>query len=397
MRRSVVTVAAGIAALAVAATGCSGKASGDKPDIQIALVGPMSGPFAVLGISQQNSINVEIERINAAGGLDGAKLKLITRDTGLDPAKGVQAANEMAGDETVKLVVGPSITAFYDATKGIYEKNKKVNCQPAVSTGSFADLKYGFRSQDPFDLDGAKVVNWLKSEGVKSLGLVYEADDTGKATDKLMKELLPEAGIEYLGWETSRDDDQSHRAYVEKFKDAGAIMVSSSVGGSKTMAAAAQTGFKGEIVGAGSGMQNISFIEAAGDAADGAVFPAALYEYPNRKDRSEWQPGYRTHTEAIEKKYGKNVGPKSGAESPKGTAIAADCIFAFEQGVKAAGGVDDPDKLASAIEGLDLPADKTPSGNAIKPGDRHEFYNDVHLYQWKKDDQGWYTVELNAS
>lgn len=396
MRRSVVTVAAGLAGLAVAATGCSGKAAGDKPDIQIALISPMSGPFAVLGISQQNSLNVEIERINAAGGLDGSKLKLVTRDSGLDPGKAVQAANEMAGDDTVKLVVGPSLTAFYSAAKGTYEKNKKVNCQPAVSTGSFADLKYGFRSQDPFQLDGEKVVNWLKQEGVKSLGLVYEGDDTGKNTDALLKKLLPEAGIKYLGWETSRADDQSHRAYVEEFKDAGAIMVSSSVGGSKTMAAAAQVGFKGEIVGAGSGMQNISFIEAAGEAADGAVFPAALYEYPMRKPRSEWKPGYRKHTEAIEKKYGKNTGPKSGAESPKGTAIAADCVFAFEQAVKAAGGTD-PDKVAAAIEALDVPADKTPSGNAIKPGDSHEFYQQVHLYQWHKDGEGWYTTELMPS
>lgn len=394
MRRTVVTVTAGLAALAV--TGCSGKAAGDKPEIQVALISPMSGPFAVLGISQQNSLNVEIDRINAAGGLDGSKLKLVVRDSGLDPGKAVQAANEMAGNEAVKLVVGPSITAFYSAAKGVYEKNEKLNCQPAVSTGSFADLKYGFRSQDPAELDARLVVNWLKQEGVTSLGLVYEGDDTGKNTDALMKKLLPQAGIEYLGWETNRTDDQSHRAYVEKFKDAGAIMLSSSVGGSKTMAAAAEIGFKGKLVGAGSGMQNISFVEAAGDAADGAVFPAPLYEYPTRKPRTEWMPGYRKHTEAIESKYGKNVGPKTGAQSPKGAAIAADCVYAFEQAVKKTKGTD-PAKLAAAIEGLNVPAEQTPSGNAIKPGKSHEFYHQVHLYQWKKDAKGWYTQEITPS
>ncbi|QKW36784.1 ABC transporter substrate-binding protein [Actinomadura sp. NAK00032] len=396
MRRSVVTVAAGLAALAVTATGCSGKAAGDKPEIQIGLISPMSGPFAVLGISQQNSLNVEIERINNAGGLDGSKLKLVTRDSGLDPGKAVQAANEMAGNDAVKLVIGPSLTAFYDAAKGTYEKSEKLNCQPAVSTGSFAGLKYGFRSQDPAELDGQLVVDWLKQEGVTSLGLVYEGDDTGKNTDALMKKLLPQAGIKYLGWQVSRADDQSHRAYVEKFGDAGAIMISSSVGGAKTMAAAAQAGYKGKIVGAGSGMQNISFIEAAGDAAKGAVFPAALYEYPTRKPRTEWMPGYRKHTEAIEQKYGKNVGPKSGAQSPKGAAITADCLFAFEQAVKSTKSTDAA-KLAAAIQALDVPAEQTPSGNAIKPGPSHEFYHQVHLYQWNKDGKGWYTKEISPS
>ncbi|MFA1550280.1 ABC transporter substrate-binding protein [Actinomadura chokoriensis] len=396
MRKSVVTAVAGLAALAVTATGCSGKSAGDKPDIEIGLISPMSGPFAVLGISQQNSLNVEIERINAAGGLNGSKVKLVVRDSALDPGKAVQAANELAGNDAVKLVIGPSLTAFYDAAKGTYEKNKKLNCQPAVSTGSFSGLKYGFRSQDPFDLDGKAVVDWLKKEGVKSLGLVYDADDTGKNTDALLKKLLPEAGIKYLGWETSRADDQSHRAYVEKFKDAGAIMLSSSVGGSKTMAAAAETGFKGKLVGAGSGMQNISFIEASGDAADGAVFPAALYQYPERLDRSQWLPGYRKHIEAVEAKYGKNVGPKTGATSPKGTAIAADCVYVFEQAVKSTKSTD-ATELAKAIENLNLTAQQTPSGNAIQPGPSHEFYHQVHLYQWKKDGKGWFTKEITAS
>ncbi|WP_395105360.1 ABC transporter substrate-binding protein [Actinomadura sp. SCN-SB] len=393
MRTPAVRITVGLAALAVTAAGCSGKAAGPKPDIQIGLIAPMSGAFAVLGISQQNSINVEIERINASGGLNGQKLKLVVRDSGLDPGKAVQQANEMVGNDAVKLVIGPSLTAFYNAAKGSYESGKKLNCQPTVSTGSFADLKYGFRSQDPAPLDAKAVVDWLKQEGVKSLGLVYEGDDTGKNTDALLKQMLPQAGIEYKGWQVSRTDDQSHRAYVEKLKDAGAIMVSSNASGAKTMAAVSEVGFKGKIVGGGSGMQNISFVEAAGDAAKGAVFPAALYQYPQRLDRSQWLPGYRRHIEAIEAKYGKNVGPKTGATSPKGAAITADCVFAFEQAVKSTKSTD-ADTLAAAIEKLNVPAEQTPSGNALQPGGDHEFYKKVHLYQWNKDDKGWYTEEI---
>lgn len=395
MRRSVVAFAAGLGALAVTAAGC-GKASGDKPEIQVALIAPMSGAFAVLGISQRNSMNVEINQINAAGGLDGSKLKLVVRDSGLDPGKAVKQANEMAGNDNVKLIVGPSLTSFYDAAKGTYEKQKKVNCQPAVSTGSFADLTYGFRSQDPAVLDAQKVIAWLKSEHVKSLGLIYENDDTGKNTDKLLKKYLPAAGIKYLGFQKTSDSDQSNTSYVEKLKNAGAIMVSSSVGGAKTMAAAAQLGYKGKIVGAGSGMQNIDFIEAAGKAADGAVFPAARYQWPERIPRSQWAPGYRKHIEAVVAKYGKNVGPKSGATSPKGTAIAADCVYAFAKAVKKAG-TTDAGKVASAIEGLNLPADQTPSGDAIKPGPSHEFYHQVFLYQWHKGAKSWYTTEIKVS
>lgn len=57
----------------------------------------------------------------------------------------------------------------------------------------------------------------------------------------------------------------------------------------------------------------------------------------------------------------------------------------------------DAEKVAPAIEALDLTAEQTPSGNAVKPGKTHEFYNEVHLYQWSKDAKGWFTKEISSS
>ena len=396
MRKPVIMCAATVAALALVASGCSGKDAKGKPAIKVGLIAPMSGAFAVLGISQQNSLQVEIDRVNAAGGVDGAKLSLVTRDMALDPAKAVQAANEFAGDDQIKLIIGPSITAFYSAAKGVFEQHKKINCQPGVSTGDFSSLRYGFRSQDPATLDIQKVLGYLQQQQVKTFGLIYENDDTGKQTDTMLKSQASRYGLEYLGFQQTRTDDQSHKVYVEKLKDAEAILLSSNVGGAKTMAAAGEADYRGRLLGTGSGMQNISFVEAAGDHAQGAIFPAPNYQYPIR-DRSQWEPGYRTHIEAIEKRYGKNVGPKTGASSPKGTAMAADCVFAYAAAAKTAGSTD-PGKVAAALEKLAVPAAQTPSGNAIKSGPSHEFYNidGIHLYQWNKDGQGWYTKQLDA-
>lgn len=389
MRRAVFVIAS--AALVLA--GCSGKEAGVQPPIKIGLIGPLTGPLAVLGVSQQNSIQVEIDKLNAAGGLNGAKLELVARDSGLDPGKAVQAARELAGDAQVKLVVGPSLTAFYNAAKTSFEQAKKVNCQPGVAAGDFAALKYGFRSQDPTQVDVAKAVEYLKAKGIKSFGLVYEGDDTGKAVDGLLTKLAGD--MTYLGFQTSRPDDQSHSAYIDKLKDADAIFFSNNVGGAKTIAAAAAAGYSGQLIGAGSGAQNIAFLEGAGDAARGVIFQMPNYQYPTR-DRAAWEPGYRAHIEAVEKKFGINTGPKTGATSPKGTGMAGDCVYTFAEAVKAAGS-SEPDKVVAALEGLNLAADATPSGNSISPGKAHEFYgaDDVRLYQWDKDDKGWFTRELH--
>lgn len=406
--RHTVRVLAGTAALALAAAGCGGKQesagstaqggagwSAGVPTVKVGLIAPLTGPFAVLGISQKNSMQVEIDRLNAAGGLGGSKLEIVERDSGLDPGKAVQAANELAGDAQVKLIVGPSISAFYNAAKGVYESQQKVNCQPAVATGDFSSLKYGFRSQDKADEGIRKMLASLKAEGATSVGVIYEGDDTGKGIAAAVEQVAGATGIRFLGYEATRPDDQSHAPYINKLKSADAIWISNNVSGAKTMAAAAEAGYKGKLV-SGSGMQNVNFLEAAGAAAQGARFAAPNYQYPIR-DRGTWKPGYRQHIEAVVAKYGENVGPNTGAKSPKGTAIAADCIYAFGQAANAAKSLDST-PVAQAWEKLDLADTATPSGNSVKPGTSHEMYDegDIRVYEWNRDGQGWFTKDLST-
>ncbi|MEV0973544.1 ABC transporter substrate-binding protein [Microtetraspora glauca] len=367
--------------------------SAGRPVVKVGLIGPMTGALAVVGIAQENSVKVEIDRLNAAGGVGGAKYELVVRDTALDPAKAVQAANEFAGDESVGLVIGPALSAFYNAAKGTLESSKKVNCQPLVATGDFGGLTYGFRAQDPVSLDVAKMVAHIKAEGVTSIGVVYEGDDAGKGTADEVKKQAEAAGLTWKGFEATRADDQSHRPYIDKLKDAGAIWISNSSGGAKTMAAASEAGYKGLIVG-GSGARNISFVEAAGDAADGTLFSATYYPYPSRDSRDTWKPGFRQHIEETEKRFGKNAGPKTGAESPKAAEIAADCVLAYTRAAEKAKSLD-PDAVAAALDTIEISDQETPSGNSISP-EKHEFFglDDIHIYQWKKDDKGWSTVEI---
>jgi branched-chain amino acid transport system substrate-binding protein len=401
-----------VAATALVVTGCAGKAdrsasstsgsssgkswSAGTDTIQIGLVAPLTGPFAVLGVSQQNSMQVVADEINQAGGIGGAKVQIVARDAGLDPGKAVAAATELAGDSRVKMVVGPSITAFYNAAKATYEQDSKLNCQPAVAGGTFSDLKFGYRSQDRLSDVVTRVLQYLKSKSITSIGLVYEGDDTGKQVEQLLKDKGGQYGVSFAGFQQTRPDDQSHRSYVQNLANAGAIWISSNVSGAKTMAAAAEAKYKGVLVG-GSGIQNIAFLEAAGDAAAGTVFGAPNYQFPER-DRSQWKPGYRKHIEAVEKKYGINTGPKSGATSPKGTAIAADCVYAFWKAADQAKSLDGK-ALTGAMESLSLSADQTPSGCAVKPGKEHEFYSIdcIRDYQWQKDDKGWFTKDVTPS
>src|SRR4051812_44378323 len=114
-----VGMAAAAAVTLAALTACGGgggsSSEGGSDDgwaggetVKIGIIQPLSGAFAVLGNVVQNSMQVQVDKINAAGGVGGAKLELVVRDMQLDPAKAVQYSNELARDESVKLIVGPS-------------------------------------------------------------------------------------------------------------------------------------------------------------------------------------------------------------------------------------------------------------------------------------------------
>ncbi len=361
-------------------------------EITIGLEAPMTGVFAVLGVSQKNSMSIVADQINKAGGIGGATVKIKDLDDGLAPAKAVANAKEFATDDNVKMVVGPSITAYYQAAAPAYEAAKKINCQAAVAAGNFADYKYGFRSQDYYKDDINAMLAVLQDKGVKSFGMIYEAGATGNDFTAYMATVAPQYGMVYIGWQQITSTQTSHNDEVKKFIDADAIWISSNAYGALTAKAAKALNYKGLIVG-GSGLQNVAFHDAGGADFAGTYMAAPNYQWPVR-DKSKWMPGYKAHVDAIVAAYGINTGAIAGATSPKGTALAADCLYAYAVAANKAQSFD-AEKVLAAMSTLDIPADQTPSGNRIHPGPEHNFYqaDAIHIYKWMKDANGWYTEE----
>lgn len=365
--------------------------------IKVGLIAPMTGVFATLGVNQRNSLQVLADSINAAGGIGGAKIQIVVRDGGLDPVASTNAAKEFAGDSSIAFVMGPSISSFYAGAAAYYEANKKLNCQAGVAALDFTDYKYGFRSQDFFKDDYAQELSILQRKGVKKFGMIYEAGSTGIAADAFFKDSAPDYGLTYLGWQVITSTQTTHDAELQKLINLGAqaVDISNNAYGAYTTQAAADLNFKGILFG-GSGSQNIAFQETGGDHFVGTLMAAPNYQFPIR-DKSTWMPGYKAHIDAVVKQYGVTTGPKSGSTSPNGTAIEADCLYAFAVASNKARSFDST-KVRDQMASLDIPAINTPSGVRIHPGTNHNFYSadGISVYQWFKDANGWYTVQVNG-
>ena len=97
--------------LAVAAAVCVvlafGACSGSKSDtIKIGGLYPLSGPVAVYGVEAKNGVELAIEEINAAGGIDGKMVSLIAEDDEGNPEKTVNAYKKLTAKDGVKMIIG---------------------------------------------------------------------------------------------------------------------------------------------------------------------------------------------------------------------------------------------------------------------------------------------------
>jgi branched-chain amino acid transport system substrate-binding protein len=97
-------VSAGAAALA---SGLAKPAIAAKDPIQIGYLPALTGPSSSTGIGINRGLQLAVQEINAAGGIDGRQIELITRDTQSDPTKAVNGAAELTRGQKVSVVFGP--------------------------------------------------------------------------------------------------------------------------------------------------------------------------------------------------------------------------------------------------------------------------------------------------
>jgi branched-chain amino acid transport system substrate-binding protein len=104
-RRTVLTgSAAGVVSLTC---GLAAPAIAQSDPIRIGYLPALTGPSSSTGVGINRGVQLGIDEINAAGGVNGRKLELIVRDTQSEPTKAVNAVAELTQRQKVGVIFGP--------------------------------------------------------------------------------------------------------------------------------------------------------------------------------------------------------------------------------------------------------------------------------------------------
>jgi branched-chain amino acid transport system substrate-binding protein len=136
-------------ALTLSAAGCK-KAS---DTINIGGIFPLSGPVAVYGVEARKGIELAIEEINAAGGINGKKVNLISEDDTGNPEITVNAYRKLTSQDKVNVIIGSLTSGCTIAITSLAQAQKVVLVAPAATAEAVTDAgDFVFRACfiDPF-------------------------------------------------------------------------------------------------------------------------------------------------------------------------------------------------------------------------------------------------------
>ena len=192
-----------------AACGGQGEGSGDtvkNTEFVIGMSGPLTGDASVYGIAVKNSAEMAVEEINAAGGLNGYKFKLISTDDQHDPTKvATNYANLM--NQGMQVSLGTVTTAPGEEFKTLAKEDNVFFLTPSASGDKIPEFDNGFQMCFADGNQGAVAADYVNGTGLTKIGVFYRSDDPySDGIYKQFKEIL-NASIEVV--ETSFTDATS--------------------------------------------------------------------------------------------------------------------------------------------------------------------------------------------
>ncbi len=164
---------------------------GEKEQLKIAFLADYSGPLKEFGPVIQTGVELAIDHINAAGGVNGKDVLLVTGDSGLDKTKATEEARRLIDIEGVHGIVGPLSSGVTLAVSGSVTSTSNIpQISPSATSPALTnadDNGYLFRSTISDAAQGVILADLAKAEGYSKAGVLYENSPYGQGLAEAFK------------------------------------------------------------------------------------------------------------------------------------------------------------------------------------------------------------------
>ncbi|GAA4654490.1 ABC transporter substrate-binding protein [Anaerocolumna aminovalerica] len=354
------TLVMGVASL----TGCGSSSSSVAEKggtIKLGVLAPLTGTNAEYGKGFEIGTKMAVDRINAAGGVNGYKLELEVKDSKGDQKESSDLARKFADDEEIMAVIGDFASGSCMANAPIFDEAGLVQLSPTASNPDYAAMsKYCFSIMGRQDGEAPFFSKYIlkKYLNAQSVGVIYINSDWGKSCYDNFKKSADEVGLNIVETVNYVQDEKDFSSLITKLKaanpdticimDQGAVpQIINQVRGS---------GWDVNITTLGPGTSE-QLIDLCGENAEGIYLSTPFFFDPADQDSMAWKDEFVQ---------------KSGFEPTVHPACAYDCVNLIAKAIEACGDGDVTrqsirDNLANVeMEGVTGPIKFNPDGDITR-------------------------------
>ncbi len=171
-------------ALSLSSFACYSETDGVTKDaILIGQSAALTGPAAAIGTAMRNGALAYFDEVNAAGGVHGRQIKLVTMDDAFEPDRAKDNTLKLIHDRHVFALFGYTGTASSYAALPIFSYEDVPFFAPYTGTEGlrvpFNRLIFNIRASYADETE--KLVDWMVSQRKSRIAVFYEADSHGQA------------------------------------------------------------------------------------------------------------------------------------------------------------------------------------------------------------------------
>ena len=336
-----------------------------------------AGPFATLTRTNTIAAEMAVDEINAAGGVGGKKLKIVSFDTAGKPEQAVVGLRKLAEDDKVMAIIGPFSSGECRVAFPAAERAGVVAMSMASSAPKLAEpFTYGLRNTSDEGYMFQRVMKTLKDKTYPAAtgAVAYATDDVISKTmgEIVLPKIMAASGTTMKASVTFQTQAFDLSAQVSQLKADPTDLVGFGSGPDAAVRFVQEMrrqGHKGRLV-AGSTIADSELAKRMGEDGNGTTIPTTFFGGINDKAKA---------FEAEFVKRAKAAGIERSAAS-QFDAAAYDIVKFYAHAMKQSNVTGAPEKLATertAIRDLlrsmpPYPALEGPisfgkNGDAIKP------------------------------
>lgn len=197
---------AGIAATALALTGCSDTRLGDDAatstdgPYRIFFTADMSGPTSSASRAVLAGVKAATEQVNEAGGIGGREVELIENNDQNDPTMAVSALQEQINSGNRPDMVYPGGSSAVSLSLLPITTREEIFSAGATQSDLLNDpekFPYHFGTTEPLKTYVQALVNELEEKDHQKVAMAFSNDPTGQASESVYREVIEEAGLEF--------------------------------------------------------------------------------------------------------------------------------------------------------------------------------------------------------